>query len=380
MLQEVSWNEVCPWLLLVKALRVSLRARVILLAVVGVFATELGWTAIDRLLGDETTALPRLSSVAVPPELDLQNPATLEQLQLQIENAKSARLGPVVKGWRWLSEPLLRVVDPQLGLKSSLILLLSALWALAVWALLGGAIARIAAVDLTRGEMIGLGDALRAAAGVWLDTLGAPVIVGLGATAIATPLVLAGLVIRLNLLALFTGMLWIVFLAFGALLAVVLIGLVLGWPFLASAAAVERSDALDAISRASAYLYQRPLYLLFYVIVASILGVLGAGVLQVFATATELCTQWFVSWGSGAARLTELTAQAPPEGLAAWAGDGIEFWSRFLQRIVDAYPAALLWPMAVGCYLLQRRHVDSTELDEIKLLGDEPHQAPPKPE
>ena len=181
-----------------------------------------------------------------------------------------------------------------------------------------------------------------------------------------------GLLLRLNLFVLIAGLLWGLYLAWGILLAVVLVALWFGWPLAWAAIGVERSDAFDAASRATAYVYQRPLRLGFYVVVASLLGFFGHLVVAGFASAGNELTDWAVSWGAGSERTAALVAQTlesdnplASSGAAVTGARGIHIWKGLLASFADSYPLAFIWCASVGIYLLLRHHVDSTELDEI---------------
>ena len=60
----------------------------------------------------------------------------------------------------------------------------------------------------------------------------------------------------------------------GLLMALLLLGLLFGWPLMWGTISTEGTDSFDALSRSYAYLFQRPLHYLFYALVAAI-GWLG---------------------------------------------------------------------------------------------------------
>jgi hypothetical protein len=157
-----------------------------------------------------------------------------------------------------------------------------------------------------------------------------------------------------------------------------------GWPLMWATIAVERSDAFDAAARTASYVYQRPLRLVFYVLVASLLGVAGQLIVSGFAAAGSYLTDWAVSWGAGSERMAQLAS--PPggdiaptlEGSAALASQSIRFWKHALYAVAAAYPLAFLFSASVGIYLLLRLQIDSTEMDEIVL--DAADETPRMPE
>ena len=54
-------------------------------------------------------------------------------------------------------------------------------------------------------------------------------------------------------------------------MAVLLLGLIFGWPLMFSTISTEGTDAFDAISRSYAYVFQRPFHYLFYTILITIM-------------------------------------------------------------------------------------------------------------
>jgi hypothetical protein len=249
--------------------------------------------------------------------------------------------------------------------------LASGVWALAVWALFGGAIARIAALYLARGETIGPIEALTASATKWLSAVGAPLFCLIIIAVLGAMLALVGLMTKLGLFAVLLGLVWFVVILGGVAIAIVAIGLLLGWPLMWSTIAVERTDAFDGVSRGYAYVYQRPLHLIFFLLVAGVLGLLAQAAVSVFVDASLKATYWAVEGGAGEARLRTLLDPPQTEegqedvGAMTWAGGKlIRFWTIGALWVARAFPMAYLFPAATGIYLLLRRLIDSTEMTE----------------
>jgi hypothetical protein len=180
-------------------------------------------------------------------------------------------------------------------------------------------------------------------------------------------------------MALVIGLSWVFIIVWGLVLAILLIGLLIGWPLMWATVGVERTDAFDGVSRCYAYVYQRPLHLMFYIVLAIGLGWLGQVGVTYFALAAASLGEWAVSWGAGRERLAALLAPVVTTdipgvdgadtdgltGLVASGAAGIRFWKATLQLVVASYAVAYLWSAAVGIYLLLRRQVDATEMDEV---------------
>ena len=277
-----------------RSLRVSLLVRVLMLAVVGVLLTQWGWAAIDGLFSSNAAELQRITDASstgfragplLAEPMDGFEEVSKFSLPKITEFTERFSSGPLARSWGWLTDPFIRSTSQSVSWGECLVLMLSGVWAVVVWALFGGAITRIAAWHLTRGETLGPITAFQHALAKWPALAGGPLVSLIAAAALAVPLVLAGFVMRLDLFALITGLLWVSALCWGLLLAVVLLGLLLGWPLMWATIGVERSDAFDSVSRCYAYVYQRPLHLVFYLFVASLLGLLGEVAVHYFTVA-----------------------------------------------------------------------------------------------
>ena len=358
----VRWGEICPWLILVRAARVALMLRVIALALVGVLLTHGGWTLVDRVLIDPQFE-PSLNRLSGPALTETPGAAVAIDAEAGVMVHAQTFGGPLYRGWSWAMQPFVRLIHAD-GPRQWVGFTVDGLWAIAVWALIGGAIARIAALYLTQGETIGPIAALRAAFVKWPSTAGAPVVALLGMLIIALPLMAVGLLLRVDLFALAIGLVWALVLLGGVAIAILAIGLALGWPLMWSTVAVERTDAFDGVSRAYAYVFQRPLQALFYVAVAGLLGLLAQLAVNIFVETTLSATAWAVGAGAGDDRMAELLDPYGTTKSEKWAGGGMRFWTTALTGLAAAFPMAYLWPAATGIYLLLRRHIDSTEMTE----------------
>jgi hypothetical protein len=136
---------------------------------------------------------------------------------------------------------------------------------------------------------------------------------------------------------------------------------------------VERGDSFQAISTAFSYLYQRPLHYAFYAVVAVVVFVPALFAAGLFADATTTLAFWATSFGMGRARTTGLletaagtmadaAAAAPQFGLRA-----ILFWHDCIETLLGSFAWGYFWAIATAAYMLLRRDVDGTELDEVVL-------------
>jgi hypothetical protein len=393
---SVRWSSLFPWLLLVRAARVSLMFRVLGLALAGLLITQAGWRIVDGLvLNDaDSSAIGRANWPVEFPNVALPQPlpasatfpspaghvamATNQGLSFQFETIG----GPLVHAWTWVTEPFRRLLLAH-GFWRWLGLLLDSAWTIVVWALFGGAIARIAALYIAHGETIGPAVALKSAARRWPSFAGAPVIAIIALVLLAIPLMLAGLMARASFLAVLLGLIWFVVLLGALLIALVGIGLALGWPLMAASVAVERTDAFDGISRAYAYVYQRPLHAFLFVVFAGLLGLLGQAAVNVVVGTTLDATHWAVAVGAGHDRAFDLFERSLDLDRDQWssltrtAARLVRFWDAGFESIALAFPLAYLWSTAVGVYLLLRRHIDATDVSEVKFDEGDPRPGLP---
>jgi hypothetical protein len=195
----------------------------------------------------------------------------------------------------------------------------------------------------------------------------APLLAACAILLVALPLMLIGLVGRLDWIAWAAGMVWPISLLFGLMLAVLVVGLVIGWPLLWATIAVEQSDAFDAVSRMYAYVYQRPLHFAGYGLITAALAVIGSLVAHLFVESTTTLADWAVSCGRGTPILAASEGGTPAEPSTALSGAaaGRRFWVHVVASSAAAYPYGLLFTSAVGAYLLLRLHVDGAQTDEL---------------
>src|SRR5690606_28636082 len=124
--------------------------------------------------------------------------------------------------------------------------------------------------------------------------------------------------------------------------------------------AVEDADAFDAFGRIYNYVFARPWYLLFLIVLMLLYG----SALLVFAatllTATNTLAEWAV--GSG---LTGVVSEFGGQAIATWQNIG--------QLILHGFVVSYFWSATTIIYMLLRKSEDATPLDAVTL----PSTAPP---
>jgi hypothetical protein len=388
-LRDVAWSELFRWLLLLRAVRIALMARVLVLGAAGLIFTTLGWWGIDYLFSASTdpvihgevwqrTVSDWLWNTS--PEFSILTSArSADALFMHV--ATGLAEAPVSL-WLFLTRPFINLFDGNLTPVGFLYFALCGIWELFVWGLFGGAIARIAALKFTRDEAPDLPAALRHAANKLTSYSMAPLLALGGAAVFGVQLVVFGWIMRLDFLAMVAGFAWPFVLLLGLLMAILLIGALAGWPLMWATVGVEGTDAFDALSRSYAYTYQKPLRLLWYALLAFVLAAVSMFIVKLFATSAIALGNWSVSWGLDEPTYREIVSLRPvvdpsaapppsPTGTLGLAVEAIRFWKSLLGALAAGYQAGFLFVAAVGVYLLLRKDIDGAEMDEV-YVEDEP--------
>jgi hypothetical protein len=344
--------------------------------------------------------------------------------------------------WDWFSrhqfpvmiEPLVKFVRPIIyffhpgaGFWPKVYFLLVGLWTVVTWAVFGGAITRIAAVQAARGEKIGWTEALRFTGKRLLSYVSAPIFPMLFLFALLVLLVIFGFLVLIPFVGDFVaGFLWMGPLVLGLIMAVVLVGLV-GWPLMSATISAEGTDSWEAVSRSYSYVYQKPWHYIWYSLVAICYGAVLVFFVGFMGSLMVYLAKWGVastpgiekanrepsylfiyapdSFGWRALLLQGATTEAggpvvrggqiDPEAYKAYTADFhwwnyfaaglMAFWLGLIFLLVLGFGYSYFWSAGTLIYLLMRRNVDAAELDEVYLEEDEhegpytPAPAPPPP-
>jgi hypothetical protein len=342
----------------------------------------------------------------------------------------SVVLEPLVK----FLTPVLYLFDPRAGFLDRLYLIVIILWTLAVWGFFGGAICRIAAVQVARNERIPLKEAILFAKERFASYFAAPVF----------PLILVSIFVVLLMLFgwvewipwvgdLFAGVFWPIVLLLGFIIAIVLVGLV-GWPLMIATISTEGTDSFDALSRSYSYVYQAPWQYLWYSFLAVVYGAVLVFFVGFMASLMVFLGKWGVSSAVGLSNpdpkydrepsylfnhaptsfgwrdlLISSNARFVEEKTEEVSYDGrkkvkyLDFKPEYKNEISNMnsvgaflvscwlYPLFLLvvgfgysyfWSASTIIYFLMRHRVDDTEMEEVHLEDEEledPFQKQPPP-
>jgi len=311
----------------------------------------------------------------------------------ELQRSPLSTLWQLGTNWRFVLKPVEVLVRPfrdvfarRNEFVSTVFALVCGLWGALVWAFFGGAITRIAAVQFARDEKISLKESVQFAASKFLSYGGAPAIPLAFVAFFAVLCLVGGLISRIpGVGAIFAGVLWILPLVAGFVMAIILVGWAVGWPLMFSTISVEGSDSFDALSRSFAYIFQRPWHYLFYAIVAAVFGSLCSFFVVLFADLMIHMTQWAVAWGGGDKLLGQLFFYAPdasgwgsstdpsvatPNGLNKIGAICTGIWLYLVFLLLVGFVYSYFWSASTIIYYLLRRDVDNTEMQEVFLEGE----------
>jgi hypothetical protein len=376
--REVSWRNLCPWLVIFRTFRLAISLPVLLLATTGTLLVPAGWRISEALFVDadahqhdavfrsvvennRTWPGQRGGGVVRPPNQG--------RFPLSVEQTLRSGPGIVEPIFFEFVGPVRRLLDAPLTLTQAAYFSFGFLWMLVVWGFLGGAITRLAGVYLGREERIGLVEAVRHAGRRFFSYVASPLFPLFGFVLMAIPIVLAGLLMRLDVGVLIAGILWVFMLACGLIMAIFLLGLLFGWPLMwGTVSCEEHGDVFEAFSRSYSYTFQRPLHYLFYALLATLFGALGWLLVYHFSEEVIRLTEWSASLGAGTDRWMELTrafGSGGAEDSIQWGGTMIGVWTAGVRTVATASAYGLFWCLATALYLLMRLSVDRTEFDEV---------------
>ncbi len=275
--------------------------------------------------------------------------------------------------------------------------------ALAVWALFGGAIHRIAALHFGREQKISIGQALRFSAGKFLSFYFAPLIPLAIIFVIGAFISCGGFALGSWGGGILMGLLLPLALGAGLLIAFLLVGLGGGGALMYPTIAVESSDSFDAIGRSYSYVYGRPWRAAFYGLVAAFYGVICYMFVRFCAFLTLATTHWFVGAGVigggqtvspladkldvlwPAPTFDNLMSTAPSEAMSGLEPIGawlVWFWTMLVAVTVLAFLLSFCASAKTVIYFLLRRRIDATDLDDVYVdepqedFGSEPAEEP----
>lgn len=403
-----NFRDAFPWLNLFRGFEIARDLKKIGLGAIGALLMSIGWLAIAKTFGPQP-GKPENSAVAATSDAAARDLAEASRLPWD----RPAHPGEVdefyspfrTNGWsrdwtgpsRLVLEPLRKLLLPVLllfhsqGMSAAGLLML--LWTLLVWSVCGGAITRIASVQIARDGQVGLSESVRFVFGRYFSYLVAPVLPFLGVVAIIAFCALGGLLARVPGLNMLMGAFWFLALTAGFVISIALFGLAVGWPLMYSAIGAEATDSFDALSRAYSYVLGRSWRYLFYTAVSLAYGALLMTIVVILGYWLVHLSQYAVVWGGGEANLKAYYAYVPeaggwrndfglpqgsdpPAGTSHWTAMLVGFWVHLVLLAILGFAYSYFWSSATIVYFLLRKDVDETEMEEVFMEEEEEEPFP----
>jgi hypothetical protein len=316
--------------------------------------------------------------------------------------------------------PIIYFFSPQASGWNRFYFLCVMIFTLCVWSLFGGAITRIAAVQVARNERIGLFEAIRFARKRLLYYVTAPLFPLIFVFGLVVIMALFGFLHMIPILGdiAFSGLFWWLMLGFGLLCAIALVGLI-GWPLMSATISTEGTDSWEAVSRSYTYVFQKPWQYIGSGVVAILYGAAVVFFIGFMGSFMVYMSKWGVSQTPWSSRdyanrdpsflfayapesfgwrtlmldgvtvdgkkvvqngeinadvysmyVGEKDAATKSDQLSWWnkVGAGmVAFWVGLLFLLVLGFGYSFFWSESTIIYLLMRKSVDTAELDEVYL-------------
>ncbi|NOX54775.1 MAG: hypothetical protein GXP27_10115 [Planctomycetes bacterium] len=267
------------------------------------------------------------------------------------------------------------------------------LWALCVWAVFAGAIARLAATQFAIDERLSLTSALDFSLRHFPSYMAAVLLPLVGVGFFWLACFIGGLIGRIPFIGdIFVGVLWFLPLLAGFLMALMLIGVAVGWPLMIVAISTEGSDGFDGLSRAYSYVYNRPWYYLFLGVVMLLYGAAVIFFVWLIACLLSYLAGWSVASGLGLDNMRLLLQAAPallggkellPGATISEVATGtatvgivtVGIWMRVVSLATVGFIFSFFWTAMTVVYFLLRKSDDDTDFDEVFMPQPETEEA-----
>jgi hypothetical protein len=355
-----------PWLHLWRAFRLAIHPRSIVLGCLAILLLEAGFAAITRL--------PFVTDARILETLHRNGrviEVPVESLTFSWENTVLAPLASVRDAFAqgvYILHPVMAhatsasaLFRPGGGVTGAATAITGLLLCLLVWSLCGVGIARMAAVRFAVAQPVRLREAIAYAGRKLGSSTGSVIVPLLGVLS----LWFAGLVLGLlgnipGIGGAIVGIGWGLAMLAGLAMALILLGLAVGWPLMLASIAVEDADAFDAFGRTYNYVFARPWYLLFLVVLMLLYG----SALLVFAATLLTATNTLAAWAVGSG-LTGVISEFGGQAIATWQNIG--------RLILHGFVVSYFWSATTIIYVLLRKSEDATPLEAVTL----PQMVPP---
>jgi len=414
----INWRQALPFTHLFRTFRIAIHPSKLVLALVLVLAVYLGGVGLDGVWPNQYRAVPDEVTAYITLPLDdfsqlIRNTTDRQGLFRTFFNFESHEFVGVVNGVianQWFESSDTPGVVGHIGnfvvhgplwlmRMHSLFAATFAILFLCAWSIFGGAISRLAAVQVAREEKISVRQAIYFSSGKFLSFASAPIIPAMIVAAVGLLLAAAALLGNIPFLGpIAIGAGFCFALLAGLVMTLVILGGIGGFNLMYPTIAVEGSDSFDAISRSFSYVYGRPWRMLFYTAVAVGYGALTYVFVRYFILLMLISAHHFVAMGmfsgdtigrpllpvmwpspASTGRFTFTPDYAHLTGAQSIGAGFLVFWIYLVIGFLGAYAVSFYFSANTIIYLLMRREIDATEMDEVYLEQAEEEFGNPVP-
>lgn len=384
----VQFRRIFPWVHLFRAFRIAIDVRKICLAALALVALAAGNAAFSHLPFAPITAV-KNSHGPLSAQPGVSKPLNVLE---SFRQDPAGTLVQVFSDWRTPLAPLESVVGPARALfrprqtwSEIAFAWTQLLWALCVWALFAGAITRMAAVQFAGDGKVGMWSALKFSGENFLSYISAPLLPAIGIGAIWVLCLAGGLVGLIPFVGpVLVGFFYWLALGLGLLMALIVMGVVAGWPLMYAAISTEGSDGYDGFSRAYGYVFSRPWHYLWFTVVSLAYGSVLVVFVSFAANLAVFLAARAVASGMGTDSVQTLIS-ANPSLLGGnsilgtntnvdpsfWGATPAGFWLEVTALLVTGFVTSYFWSAATIIYFLLRSSDDATSLKEVYLPEEE---------
>ncbi len=377
---EIDWERsLWWWYPLTRSIHPAMRMTSLLVASVTILLGQFGFVLASWLFA------PRWSSELVESLIELQSTTQNELSVFADGGASSASgmsvwIGLIPNGQALLTYASQGNLFAVFGLREMAYVSFILVWTAITIAIGGGILARRAVVELGQRTIAPWGQTVRLVLSRWAGYLWASGMSLLGlAVVLVIPLSL-GFIARLNWLAPIAGViLLLVYLPLVFSTGRLLFSSIVCYPLSVCAISTERkADAFEGFSRSNAYFFQRPIVVFLLTVALAGVGWIGYQILfWIIAGGWYLTRDVFLlGAGTSTANLADTSRAAESAVVLPWVIAGT--WLASLLLV--AYKFSFFWSASAAVYLIARRCVDNTELEEMDLQEvDKEVSLPPIP-
>jgi len=369
LLRRLPWlNLFCCFRLAISPWRLAIGAAAAILLASGQAAIDMLPFAPDDNLTVQSSRWPWERPTIAPANM-LDSPAELFAAPSGILRAACGQTSTMLNPIATIVEPGAQLFRMGNGFPEVAYAWTCLLYALAVWSLFGGAIARSAAVAIARDGCPHPQSCLDYSRGRFVSFMGAPLLPLIAILLLWIPCAAVGLLGRIPVAGeTVVAWLWFVPLACGVALAFVLAVIAAGWPLMVCTVATEGSDAFDGLSRAYDYVLNRPWYAAWLVLLALVYGSASIFFVEHILKFGSHLADWAAATGMSTPSVVTL-AERSPDGAN---GVATMFWRQSVSVLGWGFVYSFFWSAATMIYLLLRQSLDGTPLNDVAGLDQQP--------